>query len=88
MPVERLNPSFKSVVALGFLRMPLALLELPLFVLLPKLYNELFGLSLATVGLVLLITRFFDAILDPFLGVWIDRSHAAASTKTSFSYRF
>jgi glycoside/pentoside/hexuronide:cation symporter, GPH family len=93
MSVERLNPSFKSIVALGLLRMPLALLELPLFVLLPKLYNELFGLSLATVGVVLLATRFFDAILDPFLGVWIDRSHAAfttktASTKTSFNYRF
>jgi glycoside/pentoside/hexuronide:cation symporter, GPH family len=88
MSVERHNPSFKSIVALGLLRMPLALLELPLFVLLPKLYNELFGLSLATVGVVLLVTRFFDAILDPFLGVWIDRGHATASTKKSFSYRF
>jgi glycoside/pentoside/hexuronide:cation symporter, GPH family len=72
--------------------MPLALLELPLFVLLPKLYNELFGLSLATVGAVLLATRFLDAILDPFLGVWIDRAQAsssrAQSTHKSFSYRF
>jgi glycoside/pentoside/hexuronide:cation symporter, GPH family len=70
--------------------MPLALLELPLFVLLPKLYNELFGLSLATVGTVLLVTRFLDAILDPFLGIWIDRAQAVQQAKAerSFSYRF
>jgi glycoside/pentoside/hexuronide:cation symporter, GPH family len=81
---RRVSPSLKSIVALGSLRLPLALLELPLFVLLPKLYNELFGLSLAAVGAVLLATRFLDAILDPFLGVWIDKSQA----KQSRSYRF
>ncbi len=54
--------------------MPLALLELPLFVLLPKLYNELFGLPIATVGLILLVTRAIDAALDPFIGVWLDRA--------------
>jgi glycoside/pentoside/hexuronide:cation symporter, GPH family len=90
--VQRLNPSLKGIVALGLLRMPLALLELPLFVLLPKLYNELFGLSLATVGAVLLATRFLDAILDPFLGVWIDRANSlktpTKASKISFSYRF
>jgi glycoside/pentoside/hexuronide:cation symporter, GPH family len=70
------------MVYLGLLRMPLALLELPLFVLLPKLYNELFGLSLATVGTVLLGARLVDAALDPFLGVWLDRY------KQKFNYRF
>jgi glycoside/pentoside/hexuronide:cation symporter, GPH family len=80
----RFSPSLKNIVALGLLRLPLALLELPLFVLLPKLYNELFGLSLASVGAVLLATRVLDAALDPFLGVWIDR----AQYKKSLSYRF
>jgi glycoside/pentoside/hexuronide:cation symporter, GPH family len=91
MPVERLqrvNPSLKSILALGLLRMPLALLELPLFVLLPKLYNELFGLSLAVVGVVLLATRFLDALLDPFLGVWIDRANSTSVSGKSFNYRF
>jgi glycoside/pentoside/hexuronide:cation symporter, GPH family len=64
--------------------MPLALLELPLFVLLPKLYNELYGLSLASVGATLLITRIVDAALDPFLGVWIDRAHS----QSRLNYRF
>jgi glycoside/pentoside/hexuronide:cation symporter, GPH family len=86
--VQTHNPSLKSIVALGLLRMPLALLELPLFVLLPKLYNELFGLSLATVGAVLLATRFLDAMLDPFLGIWIDRAYSTRQNKKSFSYRF
>ena len=62
--------------------MPLALLELPLFVLLPKLYSDLFGLQLGLIGSVLLITRMFDAISDPIIGVQLDK-HAAR-----FNYRF
>jgi glycoside/pentoside/hexuronide:cation symporter, GPH family len=75
-------PSLKQLLQLGILRMPLALLELPLFVLLPKLYNELFGVSLAVVGAVLLATRLVDALIDPVLGVWLDKKSA------KFSYRF
>jgi glycoside/pentoside/hexuronide:cation symporter, GPH family len=76
------TPSFKQLLQLGMLRMPLALLELPLFVLLPKLYNELFGMSLGVVGAVLLATRLVDAIIDPVLGVWLDKQ------SNRFSYRF
>lgn len=56
--------------------MPLALLELPLFVLLPNFYSATLGLELAIVGTVLFLARLFDAILDPALGGLIDhQSH-------------
>jgi len=56
------------------LRMPLALLELPLFVLLPNYYSATLGLELAIVGTVLFLARLIDAVLDPALGGLIDHS--------------
>jgi Na+/melibiose symporter-like transporter len=57
--------------------MPLALVELPLFVLLPNFYGDTLGVDLGIIGAVLLITRALDALLDPAIGAWID-SRAAA----------
>ncbi len=60
-------------LAYGLLRAPLALLELPLFVLLPAFYADKLGLSLATVGAVLFFTRAVDAVADPAIGTLLDR---------------
>jgi Na+/melibiose symporter-like transporter len=60
-------------LAYGLLRAPLALLELPLFVLLPAFYADQLGLSLATVGAVLFFTRAVDAVADPAIGTLLDR---------------
>jgi glycoside/pentoside/hexuronide:cation symporter, GPH family len=46
---------------------------LPIYVHVPKYYAEL-GLSLATLGVLLLVLRFGDAIVDPLLGRWADTS--------------
>lgn len=56
----------------GALGLPLAFLALPLYVLLPSHYATHFGVSLATLGLVLLATRALDAALDPFIGAAVD----------------
>jgi glycoside/pentoside/hexuronide:cation symporter, GPH family len=50
---------------------PLAMAALPIYVHVPKFYAEL-GLSLATLGIVLLVLRFADAFIDPLLGRWAD----------------
>lgn len=73
------DPSGRSLIAYGFLRAPLALLELPLFVLLPAFYSREAGLAIAVVGLVLFAARLVDAIADPLIGAAIDRSRGAAS---------
>lgn len=53
LPASRALPAH-ALIAYGFLRAPLALLELPLFVLLPAFYGRDAGLPLAVVGGVLL----------------------------------
>ncbi len=63
-----------ELLAYGALRAPLALMELPLFVLLPAFYSREAGLSLALVGGLLFAARSLDALADPVIGAWIDRS--------------
>lgn len=57
----------------GLLGLPLAFCALPLYVLVPNLYATRFGVPLAVLGAVLLATRVFDALLDPWIGRWCDR---------------
>lgn len=64
--------ALRVLVSYGGLRLPLALLELPLYVLLPALYSDTFGAPLAAVGMVLFFTRLADALLDPWIGTTID----------------
>lgn len=68
-----------GLAAYGALRMPLALLELPLFVLLPAFYSERFGMELALIGAILFGTRLLDALADPLIGAAIDRTRLPAA---------
>ena len=56
----------------GLMGLPLAFVALPLYVLLPNHYARAFGVPLATLGVLLLAARLFDAIIDPLLGRWSD----------------
>jgi GPH family glycoside/pentoside/hexuronide:cation symporter len=62
--------------ALGF---ALAFLSLPLYVVLPSHYASTHGLALATLGIVLLLTRVLDAALDPFIGQAVDAVFARST---------
>ncbi len=61
------------VLAYGLLGLPLAFAALPLYVHVPPLYAERAGLSLVTLGAILLAARLFDALIDPALGWLADR---------------
>lgn len=63
----------RDYASYGALRAPLALLELPLFVLLPTFYAERLGVDLSLVGAVLFLTRLLDAVIDPGVGLALDR---------------
>lgn len=63
----------------GLLGLPLAFVALPLYVVLPNHYAREFGVPLATLGLVLLLARLFDAFVDPLIGRWCDRLFARSS---------
>lgn len=61
------------LAAYGVLGMPLAMAALPIYVHAPKFYSDTAGLSLATMGALLLAARLADALQDPLLGWWSDR---------------
>jgi Na+/melibiose symporter-like transporter len=52
--------------------MPLAMVALPVYVLVPKFYADLTGLALGIIGAILLGARLLDAFVDPLLGAWVD----------------
>ena len=60
----------------GLMALPLAFVALPLYVFLPNYYARNFGLPLASLGVLLLLARVADALIDPLLGRWIDRLFA------------
>jgi glycoside/pentoside/hexuronide:cation symporter, GPH family len=69
---------WRDGVRYGLLGLPLAFVALPLYVILPNHYAREFGVPLATLGIILLVARLFDAFIDPLLGRWSDRLFARA----------
>jgi len=53
--------------------LPLALLGLPLVIYLPAVYAQTHALGLAAVGGVLLVSRLWDLVSDPLVGILADR---------------
>lgn len=58
----------KALFQYGFLALPLAFAGMPLYVHAPDYYTTQFGVSLAGIGIVLLVLRLVDAIQDPLIG--------------------
>ena len=65
--------SRQAFAAYGLLGFPLAFVALPVYVHLPNLYAQQYGVPLAALGGVLLLSRSIDAVVDPWLGRWGDR---------------
>lgn len=53
---------------------PLAVIGIPVYVFLPKFYTDTIGLSITTVGFLLMAVRLFDALTDPVIGYLSDRT--------------
>ena len=69
-----MNPTGSRALALlGFPALPLAFVALPLYVIWPHYFATQYGVSLGVVGGLLLIARLLDAVLDPLLGLGVDR---------------
>lgn len=56
----------------GLVGLPLAFVALPLYVILPDHYSRELGLPLTTIAGILLGTRLLDALIDPWIGRWVD----------------
>ncbi|MGL6079222.1 MFS transporter [Methyloversatilis discipulorum] len=62
------------VFAYGLLGAPLAAAALPIYIHIPKLYAEHYGVSLTLLGVVLFVARLVDALADPLIGAAGDRA--------------
>jgi len=67
------EPSTGTLLAYALPALPLAVLALPFYVLVPAFYSEGLGLPLAAVGHALLLVRILDAASDPVTGILADR---------------
>jgi GPH family glycoside/pentoside/hexuronide:cation symporter len=70
------EPSFASLLAYALPALPLAVLTLPLYVVVPQYYAQGLGVPLAAVGYALLLVRVIDAISDPIVGYLADKTRS------------
>lgn len=68
------RPGRWQLLSYGLFGLPLALVALPVYVYAPQFYSSGFGLPLSLIGLALLLARTCDALIDPLLGVMLDRT--------------
>lgn len=53
----------------------LAVVGIPVYVYLPKFYTDVVGIDIASLGIILFSVRIFDALSDPAIGYFSDRTH-------------
>jgi Na+/melibiose symporter-like transporter len=68
----RAEPSVATLLAYALPALPLAVLTLPFFVIVPEFYARVGGVPIAAVGIALLMVRLVDAVSDPLAGLLAD----------------
>ena len=58
----------------GSISLPLAIMSYPLAVWIPRLYSTEIGISLEMIGLIIFCAAIFDAVSDPLMGFFSDRT--------------
>jgi glycoside/pentoside/hexuronide:cation symporter, GPH family len=70
------RPGPLRLAAFGSLAVPIAGAGLPLVLFVPQLYASHFGLSLAAIGVIFFLGRFWDVAADPIVGSLSDRTRS------------
>ncbi|TDP60484.1 MFS transporter [Roseateles toxinivorans] len=73
-----------AIWAFGLVAMPLSTIGLPLAIYLAPFYAGEMGLSLAALGTAMLIARFADICIDPFVGAFSDRLRSRFGRRKPF----
>jgi len=83
---QQSNPAMsrRSIWAFGLVALPLSTIGLPLTIYLAPFYSGEMGLSLAAVGTAMMLARFLDVIVDPFIGVASDRLRSRFGRRRPF----
>jgi len=78
------SPSRITIAAYGSLAFPLAAAFIALQIFVPTYYAQATGLSLTSIGIVLLIARLCDTVTDPIVGYWSDITPTAWGRRKIF----
>ncbi|MEK9817036.1 MAG: MFS transporter, partial [Limnobacter sp.] len=65
--------SARNLLNYGLLGWALGAVAVPIYIQGPYLYSRIYEVPSAWVGLILLLSRLLDAVLDPAIGLWVDR---------------
>lgn len=65
--------SAKNLLNYGLLGWALGAVAVPIYIQVPYLYSRIYEVPSAWVGIILLLSRLLDAVLDPAIGLWVDR---------------
>lgn len=74
--------SVKNLLNYGLLGWALGAVAVPIYIQVPYLYSRIYEVPPAWVGAILLLSRLLDAVLDPAIGLWIDRRSNTAHRYT------
>ena len=83
LPASRSVTGFSRVQLIAFsaLALPLALVVFPAYAILPGFYAQNTSIPIATIGIILIAARAFDALVDPLIGYWSDRTASRWGTR-------
>ena len=87
------KPTISALAQYGFFALPLAFDSLPIYIFAPDFYAVEYGVSIAAIGIAVLVMRLFDALQDPFIGHYSDtlnpyRKHIIALGVACFTLGF
>lgn len=63
----------RDLLNYGLLGWALGAVAVPIYIQVPYLYSRIYEVPSAWVGVILLLSRLLDALLDPAIGLWVDR---------------
>lgn len=78
------RPTTQTLFAYAAPALPLAVLQLPVYIFLPTVYATELGLGLTAVGTLLLVARLWDVVSDPVIGLVSDRTTCPLGRRKPF----
>src|SRR5690606_26599325 len=66
----------RQLFSYSIAELPMSMVATPVALFLPALYTQDLGLGMTTVGLVLMLTKFWDVATDPIIGYLSDRTRS------------
>lgn len=63
----------RDLLTYGLMGCAMGAVVVPIYIQVPYLYSRVYEVPSATVGAILLLSRLVDAVLDPAIGLWVDK---------------